>query len=281
MTTQTLGSDSLAVDAPAPLSPAEIYEKFAVPALFEPAARRLLAAARPIAGDRVLDVGTGTGIVARRAAPVVGETGAVTGLDANAAMLEVARAAANREGLALDWREGPAERLPFADASFDLVLSQFALMFFRDVPAALAEMWRVLAPGGRVALSVLQGIERHPFYAALDAAIARHLGESTVAAIFALGDAGALREALARVGFRDVVVEPSPMTVHMGPPEMFLAGEIALDAAALPSMQRLSLQAQRDLATAVAPEMAEPLRAVTTGGEVVMEFHMHIARANR
>jgi ubiquinone/menaquinone biosynthesis C-methylase UbiE len=281
MTAQSIESKPTSAAEQAPLNPAEAYELFAVPALFAPAAERLLAAARPQAGERVLDVGTGTGIVARLAAAHVGQSGSVTGLDASADMLSVARAAAVQEGLSIAWQEGLAEHLPFPEGSFDLVLCQYALMFFSDPSSALVDMRRVLAPGGRVALSVFQDIERHPFYAALDQAIERQLGVSTVAAIFALGDADALGESLARAGFRDIVIEPLSMTAHMGPPEMFLAGEIELDAAAIPAMQGLDLAARRELTAAIAAEMAKPLREVTDSGEVVMEFHTLIVRTNR
>ena len=262
-----------------PPEPAEIYELFAVPALFAPAAERLLAAARPLPGERVLDVGAGTGIVARRAASLVGAAGHVAALDASGEMLTVARAAANREGLAIDWHEGQAEQLPFQDGSFDLVVCQYALMFFSDVPAALAEMRRVLRPAGRLALSVFQSISRHPFYASLEEAIARHLGYSTVAAIFALGNADALGAFLERAGFRDVAIEPYSWSLPMGQPDPFLAGEIAIDRASIPALQGLDLGAALELTEAIAAEMAEPLRAVTKGGEVVMEFHDLVATA--
>lgn len=267
------------VEEQRPLTPAESYERYAVPALFAPAAERLLAAARPRPGERVLDVGTGTGIVARRAAPRVGPAGLVAGLDVSADMLNVARETASREDLAITWYEGLAEHLPFPEGGFDLVLCQYALMFFGDTSAALGEMRRVLAPGGRVALSVFQGIARHPFYGSLEQAIARRLGVSTVAAIFALGEADALAESLAKAGFRDVAIDPFSLTAHLGPPAAFLAGEIEIDTAAIPSMQGLAPAARRELAEAIATEMAEPLRAVTAGDEVVMEFHDLIARA--
>jgi ubiquinone/menaquinone biosynthesis C-methylase UbiE len=264
-----------------PLNPAEAYERFAVPALFAPAAERLLAVARPLPGKRVLDVGTGTGIVARLAAERVGPTGSVSGLDLSAEMLNVARNAATQEGLRIDWHQNKAEDLPFPDGSFHLVLSQFALMFFSDRATALAEMWRVLAPGGRLTLSVFQEIARHPFYGALNQAIERRLGVPAVAAIFALGDAEALGASLSRAGFREVTIEPVSMIAHMGPPEMFLAGEIELDTAAIPSMQGLEPLERQTLIAAITAEMAEPLRAVTDDGEVVMEFHTLIASANR
>ena len=104
-------------------------------------------------------------------------------------MLSVARTMADEEGRSIVWSEGQAEALPFPDETFDLVFSQFALMFFTDKAAALAEMRRVLAPDGRVTLSVFQAIDRHPFYQALDKAIDRRLGTSAVEQIFALGDA--------------------------------------------------------------------------------------------
>jgi ubiquinone/menaquinone biosynthesis C-methylase UbiE len=65
-----------------------------------------------------------------------------------------------KEGLNIEWRQGKAEALPFSDGNFDLVLSQFALMFFEHRRAALSETLRVLRPGGRLAVSVWQSLER-------------------------------------------------------------------------------------------------------------------------
>ncbi len=264
-----------------PVNPAETYERYMVPALFAPAAEHLLAVARLRPGERVLDVGTGTGIVARLAAPNVGPAGSVTGLDVSSAMLSVARAMATEEGLTIDWHEGQAEALPYPDERFDLVLSQFALMFFSDRAGALAEIRRVLIPGGRVALSVFQGIDRHPFYQALDDAIERRLGMSAVGEIFALGDADALGASLTRAGFRDVVVEPFPITASFPNPDAFLAGEIDVDTAAIPAMQGLDPAARWELVAAIEQDMGEPLRAVTVGNAVHLPFHVLIVRACR
>src|SRR5918995_3881942 len=148
MVTRTDDRTPQSTDVQVPVNPAETYERYMVPALFAPAAEHLLAVARLRPGERVLDVGTGTGIVARLAAPNVGPTGRVAGLDASPAMLSVARAMAAEEGLSIEWQEGRAEALPYPDESFDLVLSQFALMFFTDRAGALSEMWRGVIPRG-------------------------------------------------------------------------------------------------------------------------------------
>jgi SAM-dependent methyltransferase len=262
-------------------NPAETYERFMVPPLFAPAARRLLDLAKPRPGERVLDVGCGTGIVARQVAPHVGATGRVVGLDFAPPMLAVARTASQREGLAIEWREGRAEALPFADGGFDLVLCQFALMFFADRTTALTEMRRVLADGGRVALHVFQGIERHPFYQALDEAIERRLGASGVGHIFALGDGGDLCRQVASAGFRDVEIAPVSVTARFPDPELFLAGEIDVDTASIPAMQQLDAVARRDLTTAIRADMEGPLRDYTEGDHVVIPFHTYVARAYR
>lgn len=262
-------------------NPAETYESYMVPTLFAPWASRLIQAAGPRSGERVLDVGCGTGIVARRVAPVVGTTGTVDALDLNPNMLAVARAAAEREGLAIAWHESRAETLPFPDRGFDLVLCQFALMFFADRPAALAEMHRVLTAGGRVGLSVWQELDRHPFYQALHGAIQRRLGLSGVQDIFALGNAGELRTLLSDAGFRSIEIEPVAMTACFPNPEAFLAGEIDVDTVAIPSMQHLDPRARQEITAAIREDMADPLRAVREGEHVVIPFHAHIARATR
>lgn len=107
-----------------------------------------LRVARLRPGERVLDLATGTGITALAAR----ERGAVvTGLDLTPELLEVARAKAAAEGFDdVDFREGDAEKLPFADASFDVVLSTCGHMFVPDQEKVASEMARVTRPGGRV-----------------------------------------------------------------------------------------------------------------------------------
>jgi hypothetical protein len=131
-----------------------------------------------------------------------------------------------------------------------------------------------------VALSVFQGIDRHPFYVALDRAIQHQLGVPAIADIFSLGDAEALKGSLARAGFLDVALTPFELSLRVPDPDMFLAGEIALDTASIPAMQHLDATARQHLTVAIQDEMAEPLRAVTDGNHVHLTFHAQIAQAS-
>lgn len=185
---------------------AEVYEAFFVPALFGDWAGPVADAAGLAPGQRVLDVACGTGVLARAAAARVGPGGAVVGLDRNAGMLAVAR----RQAPGIEWREGLAESLPFEAASFDAVVSQFGLMFFQDRDRALGEMWRVLRPGGRLAVAVWDALERTPGYAAMTALLQRLFGDAAADALrapYALGEAGALAALFARAGIAGARVE--------------------------------------------------------------------------
>ena len=119
-------------------------------ALTIPQAARLVRHAGVREGQRVLDVGCGTGVVAVTAA---GRGAHVTGLDLTPQLLERARENGRIAGVTVEWQEGDAESLPFADATFDVVLSQFGHMFAPRPEVALVEMLRVLKPGGTLAFS--------------------------------------------------------------------------------------------------------------------------------
>jgi SAM-dependent methyltransferase len=113
-------------------------------------AARLVNFAGLRSGMRVLDVACGTGVVSVTAA----RRGAkVTGLDLTPELLKVARANAEIAKVAIEWHEGDAEALPFADSTFDAVVSQFGHMFAPRPEIAISEMLRVLRPGGIIAFS--------------------------------------------------------------------------------------------------------------------------------
>ena len=151
-------------------SAAELYQRYLVPGITTKWAEDLVDRARLRAGEEVLDIACGTGVVTRLAARNV-TPGHVTGLDLNAGMLAVARSVSS-EGVPINWMEGSALDLPFPPDRFDVVLCQLGLQFFPDQPRALREMRRVLRERGRAALSVYSPIERTPganaFVRALD-----------------------------------------------------------------------------------------------------------------
>jgi len=114
------------------------------------AAPRLVRYAGITSGQRVLDVGCGTGVVALTAARLGAK---VTGLDLSPRLIERAKENAALMQLDVSFVEGDAEQLPMADASFDVVVSQFGHIFAPRPAVATAEMLRVLRPGGRIAFS--------------------------------------------------------------------------------------------------------------------------------
>jgi SAM-dependent methyltransferase len=128
---------------------------------FAPAHDHVIAAAALRPGDAVLDLGTGTGSVALKAAHAVGPVGSVLGIDISPEMLRVAASRARDGGVInVDFREGSAEAIPAGDASVDVIASCLCLMFVPDRGAAARESARVLKPGGRFSAGVFGPLER-------------------------------------------------------------------------------------------------------------------------
>ncbi len=183
---------------------ARVYEEFFVPALFGAWADPVADAAGLRPGQRVLDVGCGTGVHARAAARRVGPTGRVVGVDPNEGMLAVAAGSPEP----VRWRRGTAEALPFPDGSFDHVVSGFVLMFLTDRTRALAQMARVLTPGGRLTVTTWTALPTTPGYAAMVDLLADTVGPQAAAALrapFSLGESAQLHDVLAPA-FNDVTV---------------------------------------------------------------------------
>lgn len=204
----------------------EHYESYLVPSIFGPWAHDLVEMAALHAGERVLDIACGTGIVARTAARRLGVGGYVVGVDLSTPMLTVARAAAAAENLAIDWRESSAAELPMADASFDVAFCQQGLQFFPDRPAALREMYRVLATGGRLVLSVWSKIERSPGFAALAEALTRHIsreaGTLMIAGPFGLSSPEELGALLTGASFEHITIRPAVKILRYPSSQEFL-----------------------------------------------------------
>jgi ubiquinone/menaquinone biosynthesis C-methylase UbiE len=201
---------------------AENYERYFVPSIGTPVAGDLMKAASLRPGERVLDAACGTGVVTKLAAERVAPGGTVAGLDANPAMLAVARET-TRSDLSIDWHEAPAEDLPFADDSFDAVLCGMGLQFFSDKEAGVREFHRVLVPGGRLVANV-PGPTPPPLEIMADS-LAHHIGPesaSFVHAVFSLHDPDDLRNLATQAGFEDVEVRSAVTPLELPPPAEFL-----------------------------------------------------------
>jgi len=187
------------------ISAATAYETLHVPAIFAEWAEPVLNDARVGTGQNVLDVACGTGVLARAAFQRVGVAGTVAGLDPSPGMLAVA------EEIKADvnWKRGTAESLPFAEASFDAVVSQFGLMFFADRAQAIREMIRVLVPSGRVAVAVWDSLENSPAYSLEVDLLQRLVGQPAADALrapFVMGERAELAALFERSGIDSVEI---------------------------------------------------------------------------
>src|SRR5882672_4377395 len=133
--------------------------------MYAPLSQALIEAAHIACGQAVLDVGGGSGEPSLTIATLVGESGSVTYTDPAAGMVRAARDESVRRGLVnIRFHQCPAERLPFADSSFDAGVGRLSAMFFPDVLAGLREILRVVKPGGYVSYLVWAGPEMNPFF---------------------------------------------------------------------------------------------------------------------
>ncbi len=263
-------------------NPAETYENYFVPAMFLPWATILLRHAAPQPGERVLDVACGTGIVSRLAAPLVGANGQVVALDINPPMLAVARALPAPSGAPITWQEGNAMSLPFPAGAFDVVLCQHGLQFVPDRPVAVHEMHRVLAPGGRALVIVLQALERHPLFEALVKSVAHHLSlpVSAVMTPFALSEADELRNLFTAAGFNKVNMVTESTLVRFPEPEHFVPLAVTSSAAAVPAFAQLALPERAALLNAVRLDVEPLIHRFLDADALTFPMFAHIALAS-
>ena len=139
----------------------QLYDEILVPLIFAPYAHDLAQRAAATHPARALEVAAGTGAVTRELARALPPDAQIVATDLNQAMLD--RAASVGTARPVEWRQANAMQLPFADATFDLVVCQFGAMFFPDRAKAFGEARRVLRPGGTFAFSVWDRIEDNEF----------------------------------------------------------------------------------------------------------------------
>jgi SAM-dependent methyltransferase len=251
----------------------EMYEQELVAPLFQPWAGPLLDAVALAPGERLLDLACGTGIVARVAQQRLGGTGRIVGIDLNPAMLAVAR----RLAPAIDWRAGPAEALPLSDGEqFDVVVCQQGLQFFPDRPAAMGEIRRALAPGGRVGCSTWRPDEELPVLREL-----RRIAESHTGPIrdrrHGFGEVGPLEALLREAGFTAVRSQTARRSIQFPDGASF----IRLNAMALVSMGPLAKEltdtAREALVADITRDSRDVLHAHTTAQGFVYDIAATIA----
>ncbi|MCW5658941.1 MAG: methyltransferase domain-containing protein [Burkholderiaceae bacterium] len=252
----------------------QMYERWLVVPLFRPWAETTVEELGLSAGDRVLDIACGTGIVARVAQQRVGAGARIVGIDISPGMLEVARAAAP----GIDWREGNATALPLRDAEqFDAVICQQGLQFFADKPAAAAQMRRALAPGGKLAVSTWRSDDEIPFFRELRLVAQRHLGPIDDQR-YGYGDAGPLEVLLRDAGFRDVRSSRQTRTMRFEDGESFVRmNSMALVGMSAAGKTMDSAERQRIL-QAIVSDSAPVLRAYTDAS-LVFELSTNLAMA--
>jgi ubiquinone/menaquinone biosynthesis C-methylase UbiE len=185
-----------------------------------PATELMLDLARVSPGSRVLDVAAGAGEPAITAAKRVGPTGSLLATDISPNILAFAAQAARDQGVInLETRVMDGEHLELPDGTFDVVLSRVGLIYFPDQQRALAEVRRVLAPGGRIAAMVYATAERNQFFSIPIGIIRRRAQlpppQPGQPGPFSLGGDGVLADAYRRAGFRDIVTQTVAAPVRM------------------------------------------------------------------
>ena len=257
-------------------SAAELYQRFFVPAIATPVSGELLRTADLQAGERVLDVACGTGVITRAAAEQVGLTGTVTGVDVAPDMLAVAKATP-AAGAPIEWREADAASLPLPDASYDVAFCQMGLMFMGDQSAAIAELHRTVVPGGRVVVNTPGRIQ--PLFEALEQAIVDHIDPQLgafVSAVFSMHDPKVLAALLRGAGFEEVAsVEYTARFVLPGPAE-FVWNYINLT-----PMGPLVAKAPEDAKAAMEHQVVEAWTPHVVDGTVPVDQPMALAWGRR
>ena len=259
----------------AQIAAATAYEDLFVTGLFQEWTSRVMDAAQIHSGHRVLDVACGTGVLAREAAMRVGPTGFVAGLDPSPGMLAVAERLTPK----VEWRQGAAESLPFPDQSFDAVVSQFGLMFFRELPQAVSEMMRVLKSQGRMAVAVWDSLDCIPAYACEVALLDRIAGKRAADALrapFVLGNKKELVALFEMSGTDSVAITTQHGTARFPSIRMMVEADLrgwlpVLDVL-LPEelMQRILEEAEGDLSPYLTDE-----------GSVMFETSAHIVTGTK
>lgn len=183
----------------------ERYHRYLAPWLFDPYAIDLVARLPQRAGLRVLEIAAGTGIVTRHLREALPADATLVATDLNDAMVDYARTAVLNPGIT--WQQADAQALPFADASFDVIICQFGFMFLPDKVTGFREARRVLGDGGVLLGNVWHSREENPFARIVQDLLEERLPEDPPRFLdtpYGYGDHERLRADLAAAGWDDI-----------------------------------------------------------------------------
>jgi SAM-dependent methyltransferase len=232
--------------------------------------------AGPGPGERALDAACGTGFVARRLLPLVSPGGSVIGIDVNAAMLDVARRFSPQ---GIMWRAGDLQDLPLEDGSIDVAVCQQGLQYVADPSTALAELHRVLTPGGRLVATVWAGEAASPYHQAQGDAVGDYLdptARSDRGRAFTLGDENALARLAEEAGFSAVHVRTLLIETRLPRIERFVAQHTSATPR-VSRFQELTDSQRSEYVSAV----RKALRSFIDGDDVVVPFtHLLLTAAH-
>ena len=187
--------------------------------LLKPIADTLIDRARPKAGERIIDVGCGSGATSIAFAQQVGSSGHVFGIDVSGPMLARARASAPKE-LSVDFELADATVYPFDPASFDLLASRFGVMFFAEPSRSFANRRKALRPSGRLAFACWREPRENPFFMAPLQAVYKHVPKLPQQAPedpgpFSFASEARVHRILGEAGFTGIAMEPHNLALDV------------------------------------------------------------------
>lgn len=191
----------------------DLYERFLGSVLFEPYAIDLASRVADLTEGSVLEMACGTGILTQQLRTRLKPSVALTATDINPGMLDYAQKKL-KQLKRIDWKQADIANLTFSDASFNVVLCQFGLMFVPDRNRAFQEMRRVLINGGMLAVSVWDRIDANPWGVAVHKTIEKLFPNNPpqfFKAPFNFADADVLRTLLNANGFDQITLQPVSM----------------------------------------------------------------------
>ncbi len=196
----------------------------------------------------MLDIACGSGVVAREAKTRF-PTATVMGLDMNPQMIEVAQERAREDGLDIAWHVGMADQLPFDDGAFDLVTIQQGFQFFPDQAAALAEIRRVLRPGGTFALNIWAAHDQQGINQYFSESVERMTGSASMHTPYAMSDMNEIRALLSSAGVTVDSIELVEIECSHSPVENFVELMLQSVSAGVPAMHGHGDEERAELAS--------------------------------